>query len=409
MKKIIFLILTCALLFVSIGALASDGVFSETNKTAELRHTLDVVESDTVIEETTEGKMKVSVKVKNYGDAQKSATLIAAYKEKATGAVYSIDVDEKTIPFGTPDNETLSAQVLIPTDTDKYEFSYYVWDDLTNMSAIGNTAPHTPENFKVESATNSTVTLKWDASKDDAGVITYNIYCGDEKIADTTATTFTHSCLEEDTTYSYSVEAVDGGGLSSEKTDAVTGKTLKVARINMSDVYDYFEGEQTLATDTYDFGSGLSLYVNSTASGKYDPSFTTNKTADTFGFVIMTDSDGVEKKCLGSNNIEASRIMINIPAGEVLSSLKKTMRITILDNEAKTIQLKYSPNEGSRKNIEFTLTGSGKWVTFEAIIPDSYTSSSGKTYHFELGKNIDKGEIYISDIEIIGGDYVPKE
>ncbi|MBE7055352.1 MAG: hypothetical protein E7392_04480 [Ruminococcaceae bacterium] len=61
MKKIILLILVCAIISVSFGVLASDEIYSQANKTAELRYELDVIDSDTVIEETPDGKKKVSV------------------------------------------------------------------------------------------------------------------------------------------------------------------------------------------------------------------------------------------------------------------------------------------------------------------------------------------------------------
>ena len=94
-------------------------------------------------------------------------------------------------------------------------------------------APTTPTNLKITSITETTVTLVWNASTDNSGKFSYRLQINNLNSALTsvatvaqTQTTYTAKFLSPNTSYSFSVSAVDGNGNRSGDSNAAGGKTL---------------------------------------------------------------------------------------------------------------------------------------------------------------------------------------
>lgn len=155
-------------------------------------------------------------------------------------------------------------------------------------------------------------------------------------------------------------------------------------------------------------GGGMNTYT------AYDKNFATNKTANTYGFCEI-EADGVKKKCLATKDLNEGKICIAVPDGEVLSSTKKIVKLTVLDNAEKVLRLRYAPTSGSRQHFEYKLTGKGGWITLLAAIDDTYTGSiADKGYVFEFsystyGASYFPGETYIADISISAPKQTPAE
>lgn len=71
--------------------------------------------------------------------------------------------------------------------------------------------PGKPGNFRVETATDHSVTLEWDASDDNVGVIGYQIYRNNTLIDEVTSTFFIDKGLAA-ATYGYKIRALDAAG-----------------------------------------------------------------------------------------------------------------------------------------------------------------------------------------------------
>ena len=137
-----------------------------------------------------------------------------------------------------------STPSLVFTDTGliaNTPYSYYaVARDLAgNNSAQSNlvnvttdlepdvTPPTTPENIIV-TETADTITLDWDASTDDRGPITYEIYRDGELFASTSDTLFDDTGLSDGEAHDYELIARDGADNASAPTAIISARTLDI-------------------------------------------------------------------------------------------------------------------------------------------------------------------------------------
>ncbi|MFJ4809554.1 carbohydrate binding domain-containing protein [Streptomyces longwoodensis] len=92
------------------------------------------------------------------------------------------------------------------------------------------TAPSIPANVRA-SATNTSVVVSWDAATDDTGVARYQVTrtggTRGTSVVDAGSTVWSDTGLEEDTTYAYTVKAVDAAGNTSAASATVTATTGK--------------------------------------------------------------------------------------------------------------------------------------------------------------------------------------
>ncbi|MFI1377054.1 carbohydrate binding domain-containing protein [Streptomyces longwoodensis] len=91
-------------------------------------------------------------------------------------------------------------------------------------------APSVPANVRA-SATNTSVVVSWDAATDDTGVTKYQVTrtggTRGTSVVDAGSTVWSDTGLEEDTTYAYTVKAVDAAGNTSAASATVTVTTGK--------------------------------------------------------------------------------------------------------------------------------------------------------------------------------------
>lgn len=128
-----------------------------------------------------------------------------------------------------------------------------------------NTAPSTPTNLTVGSATSSSLTLNWSASSDNAGGVSYRVYRNGVKLSVApTATSYTDTGLSAGTTYTYKVLAIDAGGLASGYSSNASGTTSSVSSTRSA--------LSTVSAASYSSGSGISKSgstINSLDSNDY--------------------------------------------------------------------------------------------------------------------------------------------
>ncbi|MEU6133912.1 hypothetical protein [Nocardioides sp. NPDC047086] len=105
------------------------------------------------------------------------------------------------------------------------------WDVVTCATDVE--APEIPSNLDVQSVepTASTLELTWERSFDNprpggVGEVTYNVYRDGEFYLNVDGLSYEDTELESDREYKYQVQAVDGAGNKSERTEVVTGKTM---------------------------------------------------------------------------------------------------------------------------------------------------------------------------------------
>jgi hypothetical protein len=120
-------------------------------------------------------------------------------------AIAAREFDKATDSAGNLSPASRSTTVLLPISKD-------------------TTPPTTPTNVTVSSASEPNLTLRWTASKDDVGVVLYQVQSGGSLVATTTSTSVTItdlSAITAETNYSVTVRALDAAGNASDPTAPV--------------------------------------------------------------------------------------------------------------------------------------------------------------------------------------------
>ncbi|WP_068774788.1 lytic polysaccharide monooxygenase [Paenibacillus sp. FJAT-26967] len=129
----------------------------------------------------------------------------------------------------------------IPTDRTGYNVILAVWEisdtgnafyNVIDVNLGGNNgggatpaAPSTPANLASSAQTTSSVSLSWSASTAASGIKNYEVYRNNTLVGTTTTTSYSDTGLTANTTYSYTVKAVDNAGTKSIASSALSVKT----------------------------------------------------------------------------------------------------------------------------------------------------------------------------------------
>jgi chitodextrinase len=151
-------------------------------------------------------------------------------------AGYVLYIDTDSIATLTDTATMYGLSKLIPNT--EYDVALKAFDAAKNMSESGSitfktslppdvTPPSTPTNFSAGSVIDNSVELTWDASTDDMGTITYNVYEGDNLLANVSTLSYTVSDLAENQEYVFYLEAMDNSKNKSEKA-SVTVTTVGI-------------------------------------------------------------------------------------------------------------------------------------------------------------------------------------
>jgi chitodextrinase len=104
-------------------------------------------------------------------------------------------------------------RVFIGDNTAARTFDY-VYDNEV-VTSEDSTPPSTPTGVTVTGATQSSISLGWNASTDDIGVAGYHVYRNNAALDETTATNYTFAGLSCGTSYTLGVDAYDAAGNTS--------------------------------------------------------------------------------------------------------------------------------------------------------------------------------------------------
>ncbi|MEV0628568.1 glycosyl hydrolase family 18 protein [Nonomuraea wenchangensis] len=96
---------------------------------------------------------------------------------------------------------------------------------VSSGGGTDTTAPSVPGNLRSTGVTSNSVSLAWNASTDNVGVIGYEVYRGATLVTTVTGTTYTDTGLTASTAYTYTVRARDAAGNRSAASAAVTATT----------------------------------------------------------------------------------------------------------------------------------------------------------------------------------------
>lgn len=125
--------------------------------------------------------------------------------------------------------------------------------------------PTTPGNVTATATSSSTVSVGWQASSDDVGVVSYTVYRSGALLATVGggALSYLDTGLQASTSYSYTVDAVDGAGNHSAQSPPAVAVTQGAATVLFSDGFE----SGTLANWTST--AGLVIESTNVHSGSY--------------------------------------------------------------------------------------------------------------------------------------------
>lgn len=174
---------------------------------------------------------------------------------------------------GTPTTAGESSAVTIRAD-DGNDTSDAVINFATYDADV--TAPPVPTGVEVTSFTANTVTVGCDASVDAAGsadeyvsgTVSYRFYRDSAPIATQSSRVYQHTGLSDETSYSFTVSAIDANGNESAESSAVVQVTAAAG----AEVFDYRRWGVPYLTDTLPSGLMPTLPTpDSQAGWPYDP------------------------------------------------------------------------------------------------------------------------------------------
>jgi len=149
--------------------------------------------------------------------------------------------------------------------------SYYVvaYDAANNLSPASDsvsattpadtTAPSAPANLTATAASNTRVDLVWTASTDNIGVTGYQIFRNGAQIATAASTSYADTTVLANTTYTYSIRAVDAAGNVSDWSNTAIVTTPAITVLTFTPTADTYVRADS---PTGIFGSATTLQVD---------------------------------------------------------------------------------------------------------------------------------------------------
>lgn len=229
-----------------------------------------------------------------------------------------------------------------------YSYRIRAHDDSGNNSA--QSSPHdtetlpdavlplTPTNLTATSKTTTSISLAWDASTDDVGVTGYRLYRGNSLIASPTGLTYTDNSRTYNTTYTYSISAVDAAG----------NESVKSALYSVSTLPDTTPPVVTLTSPSNGQTRQLTFAITATASDNLalnrvefyvDSTRIATKTSAPFGlnwdsYAVHNGSHSITAKAYdatGNVTSHAVSVTINNPPPSLYGDLNGDHKVNIFD------------------------------------------------------------------------------
>ncbi|WP_405296436.1 endonuclease [Algibacter sp. Ld11] len=267
-----------------------------------------------------------------------------------------------------------------------------IWGGQTARNRWGESqptdteAPTVPTNLTAANATSTTVDLSWDASTDDTGVTSYQIYVdGEYFISSQSGTSLTLTDLNPETTYSFSVLATDLANNKSDLSDAVNATTLEDSTpVSSACITETFENLVSTV------GSNDSQYADRTWTGNDGGTWTA--TLARIDRVILPESKAITFDARGTKTGNVTSAMFSGGIGSLTATTQRAysggsgnLDIMVNGNVVGSLPYGDSAQTTTISNINITgnvtiviteSTSGGDRVTLDDLSWTCYTSLS---------------------------------
>lgn len=218
---------------------------------------------------------------------------------------------------------------------------------VANVVAPDTQAPSVPTNLVSSSITQTGATISWNASTDNVGVVSYRVYQGGTLVSSPLSNSYVATGLAANSSYSFTVSAVDAAGNTSAQSTSITVKT------SATPVTTY-----TLTVSKTGLGrvTGPGISCGSSCSTTVTPGTRVTLTASPssdYTFANWTDS------CSGNDNSCSITINRNTSVGVVFVSKGTGGPTTVVQPFTPTVPQKSS---GPKLTRDFGVGASGEDV-----------------------------------------------
>jgi chitodextrinase len=150
---------------------------------------------------------------------------------------YKIYLDGTAIPDLLPSDTTVTVSGLVQSS--RYTFKITAIDNKGNESGFSNEVttrtvdiekPGSPQNVHITAATDSTISLAWDAATDNVGVVVYYVYVGGALFDSTATTGIILTGLSAGEKYSINIGALDAEGNKSRNSPPLVVQNLSAGK-----------------------------------------------------------------------------------------------------------------------------------------------------------------------------------
>lgn len=139
--------------------------------------------------------------------------LVTAHQQTITGLLPGTTYNYRVRSIDAAGNESISGNFIV-----------------TTLSVPDSTPPSVPTSLKINTVTDTQVSLSWATSTDNVGVAGYTVSRNGVSVATTSTTSFTNNGLLPSTSYSYTVSAFDQAGNQSGVSASVSTTTSAVTQ-----------------------------------------------------------------------------------------------------------------------------------------------------------------------------------
>ena len=320
---------------------------------------LDAGESE--IPELQTGLVYTQVTANLNGTSPQDVMIIVMLCDKETGKIKATDSQSVTLS-GELVSDTLKAGVTVNSLSTE-EYKVFLWDGVTLCTPLDNMEPAAPQNVVDSVNKPSEIELTWDAAYDDFDdVASYNVYSDGILVSSgSNDTIFAESDLDKNTEKNYLVEAVDGAGLVSAKTE-FNVTTADVTNIKMS------SDDPDSLTGVTENGVWLWLPI-------VRPDFTGSKPGDKGGYGYTEPTEAGGRACrVAPDYLRGSSTLIGRFTCKVDPALinaddeRVIIDITFFDEDTEEVNISYTRKDSTATTLKtgsssFKKTGTGLWKT----------------------------------------------
>jgi thermitase len=189
---------------------------------------------------------------------------------------------------------------------------------LDSATTTDSIPPTVPSGVTVSNIQSTSLILSWTASTDNVGVLGYKVYRNGVNVGQSTGATYTDTGLSAQTTYSYSVSALDAAGNTSAQSSATNGTTLQAPlTINTYNVSSKTPTSATIVATLSRTGalalkygtsaSALTASAVSNATGTAHTVTLTGLTPNTTYYYQLTASNGSTQTSSGISSFKTAR------------------------------------------------------------------------------------------------------